>query len=191
MGNANKAIKIGITGLALLLGAEAAKAESIADHTVPRGDFSQIIRYVQPSDSAVVNYFNNVKNNNASFDSMSIRDRAKTLFDSLDHIAARPNEYDALTATDTQNVHGIQTPSETLNRGAADCDGLTLLYVSLLRTAGINAGIVRMTGHVQPYFIDEKDEVHFIEPFPSLYGYEQAELVGGKKIDFRIRIYEL
>jgi len=54
------------------------------------------------------------------------------------------------TQKNTQLVDTINLPRDTLRRISGDCDDLTVLYISMLETLGIESGFVTVPGHIYP-----------------------------------------
>lgn len=51
---------------------------------------------------------------------------------------------------DTGIVDTINLPRDTLKRITGDCDDLTVLYISVLETLGIESGFITVPGHIYP-----------------------------------------
>ncbi|MBN2439789.1 MAG: tetratricopeptide repeat protein [Spirochaetales bacterium] len=53
---------------------------------------------------------------------------------------------------DTAIIDTISLPRDTLKRITGDCDDLTVLYLSMLETTGIESGFITVPGHIYPVF---------------------------------------
>jgi len=68
---------------------------------------------------------------------------------------------------DTQIVDAVSLPRNTLKRATGDCDDLTVLFCSLLETAGIETAFITTPGHIYAAFNTKIPAKNYREIHPS------------------------
>lgn len=122
-------------------------------------DDRKVGAFITPSDSALRNY--------ASFIRQSCKDitipafnealqYGMQLYGALGEIGclyqADPSMPFTKAQGDPLSVDSISLPRDTLKRITGDCDDLTVLYCSLLETAGMETGFITLPGHIYAVF---------------------------------------
>jgi hypothetical protein len=64
-------------------------------------------------------------------------------------------------------VDSVNLPRDTLNRISGDCDDLTVLFLSLLETQGVETGFITVPGHILPVFNTGIQARHYSKIHPN------------------------
>jgi tetratricopeptide (TPR) repeat protein len=122
-------------------------------------DDRKVAAFITPADGALRNY--------TSFIRQVCRDQALPeysdalqlaiqVFTALGEIGCLYQADPSLPFTKVQDnpvvVDSISLPRDTLKRITGDCDDLTVLYCSLLETAGVETGFITVPGHIYAAF---------------------------------------
>ena len=120
-------------------------------------DDRKVGAFITPADSALQNY--------VSFIRKSTREESLTHYNEPLQLAMQV--YEALIQAgmiyqidpispftraqeDSYVVDSVKLSRDTLKRGTGDCDDLTVLFCSLLESAGIETGFITVPGHIYP-----------------------------------------
>ncbi len=122
-------------------------------------DDQKVGAFITPADSALRNY--------ASFIRQSTKDEvvpglnpalqyAMQLYAAIGEIGVLYQSDPLSPFTAAQGnagvVDSVSIPRDTLKRSTGDCDDLTVLYASLLETAGVPSGFITVPGHIYAAF---------------------------------------
>jgi tetratricopeptide (TPR) repeat protein len=118
-------------------------------------DDRKVGAFITPADSALRNY--------TSFIRQTLKDQTSARFNQPLQLAMQvynglrelgmiyqvdPNSPFTQVQENTMLVDSISLPRDTLSRITGDCDDLTVLFCSLLETAGVETGFITVPGHI-------------------------------------------
>jgi tetratricopeptide (TPR) repeat protein len=118
-------------------------------------DDRKVGAFITPADSALRNY--------TSFIRQTLKDRTAPRFNEALQLTMQvynalrelgliyqvdPSSPFTQVQENTLLVDSVSLPRDTLNRITGDCDDLTVLFCSLLETAGIETGFITVPGHI-------------------------------------------
>jgi hypothetical protein len=122
-------------------------------------DDRKVAAFVTPADSALRNYASFVRRVGSEATLAGLSDKleiAIQLYNGLAELDIIYQEDPTSPFTEVQQndfmVDSISLPRDTLTRATGDCDDLTVLYVSLLETLGVETGYITVPGHIYAAF---------------------------------------
>ncbi len=122
-------------------------------------DDRKVAAFITPADSALRNYASFIRQVCKEETLPAYNDPlqlAMQVFHALGEIGCLYQADPALPFTRVQEnpmvVDSISLPRDTLKRITGDCDDLTVLYCSLLETAGTETGFITVPGHIYAAF---------------------------------------
>jgi hypothetical protein len=122
-------------------------------------DDRKVAAFITPADSALRNYASFIRQACKEQTTPAFNDPlqlAIQVFSALGEIGCLYQADPALPFTKVQDnpmvVDSISLPRDTLKRITGDCDDLTVLYCSLLESAGTETGFITVPGHIYAAF---------------------------------------
>lgn len=122
-------------------------------------DDRKVGAYITPSDSALRNYASFVRQalkadtNSQLNDSLQVAAQIYAGLVKLGLIYQADPVSPFVKAQEKQSLlDSVSLGRDTLRRGTGDCDDLTVLYTSLLESAGIETGFITVPGHIYAVF---------------------------------------
>ena len=120
-------------------------------------DNQKVAAFITPSDGALRNYQAALQRYTRPSSLMGLSDgleAAIAAYVGLEELGiiyqADPTSPFLDAQSDTLVVDSVSLPRDTLRRFAGDCDDLTVLYCTMLESAGIETGFVTVPGHIFP-----------------------------------------
>lgn len=138
-------------------------------------DDRKVAAFITPADSALQNYTSFIRQSckDSSLSSLNSNlQSAMQIYHSLVEIGCiyqvdPLQPFATVVSGDTITVDTVSLPRNTLRKLTGDCDDLTVLYLSLLETLGIETAFITVPGHIYTAFNSGEDARNYKRIHPD------------------------